>query len=90
MSWEDGKIITATVKSHLGGSCRVRSNVPLKVEDRSNNLPGRDSHNLLMQSSQPQSFVDNSTGKIDLDIAETFLIEFETEKGKQYTLVPDE
>ena len=32
IQWENGEIQTATIKSALGGNCRIRSNVPLKAK----------------------------------------------------------
>jgi alpha-L-fucosidase 2 len=33
MTWEDGKIVTLTLKSGLGKRCRIRSATPLKMEE---------------------------------------------------------
>jgi alpha-L-fucosidase 2 len=33
MTWEDGKVLTLTLKSTLGKRCRIRSATPLKMEE---------------------------------------------------------
>ncbi|MEQ6120616.1 glycoside hydrolase N-terminal domain-containing protein [Reichenbachiella sp. MALMAid0571] len=85
--WSEGRIKRAIIKSNLGGICRVRSKWPIKVERvKSSNRQGKKLNPLF-------TFIDPGKPEIvnnaDLNISErpeTYVIEFETESGKSYTI----
>lgn len=90
ITWKDGKVKTAQIKSTLGGDCMVRSAMPLKVAGTSG-LRGADHPNTLLRKPGLVKFADHSKEPLaELNYAEGHLISFKTEKGMVYTLLPDE
>ncbi|HEX5169737.1 MAG TPA: glycoside hydrolase family 95 protein [Cyclobacteriaceae bacterium] len=90
MKWRNGKLIKATVTSNLGGNCRVRNNIALAVTGHPYHDANGNNSNPLMKTREALPVIDHSNSNFQLNLPKTFLIEFETEKGKTYTLVPEE
>jgi alpha-L-fucosidase 2 len=92
MTWRDGKIAEAKILSTLGGNCRVRSFIPLKVVKTDFKPAEGENPNRFFKIPEPPIF-ENATlveGAIlpDIFIQNGHVIDFTTEKGKWYTLVP--
>lgn len=86
LSWENGKITKAIIKSHLGGNLRVRSFTPLNA---SGIKPAKGSNpNIYFHWELPNKpIVSNNRSTQIKNIP--YIVEFDlaTEKGKTYTLV---
>ncbi|MVM35327.1 glycoside hydrolase family 95 protein [Spirosoma sp. HMF4905] len=89
LEWKDGKVAKVTIKSNLGGNCRLR--LP-------NALSGDGVQFTTAQGPNPNPFyaIDivtkplispKATAIKPVAIAETQLVDFDTEAGKVYTLV---
>jgi alpha-L-fucosidase 2 len=89
LDWTGGKIKKALITSTLGGNCRIRSAVPLKVLEASSTPATGENPNPLLVTPKPVSFIDHSKNtKANPDAGKGYAIDFVTEKGKTYTLVP--
>ncbi|GAA4452575.1 glycoside hydrolase family 95 protein [Nibrella saemangeumensis] len=89
LTWKDGKLARATVLSGNGGNCRIRTTVPVKVLEVSNRPAEGANPNPLTPTPGKLVFQQNQSAKlIDVPLAHGHVIDFTTQKGKQYTLVP--
>ncbi|MBE9464747.1 glycoside hydrolase N-terminal domain-containing protein [Dyadobacter subterraneus] len=87
LEWKDGKVSKLVIKSNLGGNCRLRlpNNLqgkgivlqPAKGENSNVFYPTED---VLKPIISPVAIINK------LNIKETFLFDFQTEKGKTYSL----
>ncbi|MBA4053173.1 MAG: hypothetical protein C0490_00530 [Marivirga sp.] len=90
LNWSDGKLVDASIVSILGGNCRIHSAVPVKVvETASREARGKNPNNLQRQSDSPEFKNNAHTELVPLSVERGYVIDFETEKGKRYTIVPD-
>jgi alpha-L-fucosidase 2 len=89
IQWKNGKLVKATIYSGNGGVCRVGSIDAVKVmETRSQPAKGANP-NSLNTSYGKTSYEKNSNAKlVELSIPQRKTIDFMTEKGKTYTLLP--
>lgn len=89
LSWSDGKITKASIYSALGGNCRIRTAIPVKVLETNFIEAKGENPNTLMRTTGTPEYKNNATrGLIELNIKETYVIDFKTEKGEVYTIVP--
>lgn len=90
LNWSDGKLVDASIVSLLGGNCRIHSAVRVKVvETASREASGKNPNILLVQSDSPEFKNNARTELASLSVDKGYVIDFETEKGKHYTIVPD-
>jgi alpha-L-fucosidase 2 len=85
--WQGGQLKEATIRSHLGGVCRVRTPVPVQVVGAKAREPKGEVPNPLLKPQPPVSFVAPerwATSRPDLPV--TFVTEFETKAGGIYRL----
>ncbi|SHG62528.1 alpha-L-fucosidase 2 [Chryseolinea serpens] len=89
ITWKDGKLQSATIRSKLGGNCRIRTAIPVKIiEATAKNVEGRNP-NALTQAANVPPYKKNANATLpELKTGEGYVIDVDTEKGKQYTLVP--
>lgn len=85
--WKNGKLTNLTVNSILGGNCRIRVHTPLK----SNGFPllkaeGDNSNAFYPAPNISPLIINESAASDDLSLKETFVFDFETDKGKEYKL----
>lgn len=88
MTWKNGKLSGARIYSELGGNCRVRTKNPVKVLE---------THSMPAQGNNPNSFYQlnpevpvvkgNKKPLLEIPLSKEYVIDFKTEKGKNYTLV---
>lgn len=89
IEWRNGKLEDASVFSHLGGNCRIRTAVPLKVvETASREAQGKNSNIFFKQADLPEYKNNAKAPLLSIDKESGYVIDFETEKGKRYHLVP--
>lgn len=87
MEWAQGKLTKAVIHSKLGGHCRVRTNEKLSVQNTNIQTQTVGNPNPLF------SFIDagkplikNATKSNITPVNQGFVLDFETEKKKQYLL----
>lgn len=88
LQWKDGKVAKVTIKSAIGGNCRIRSATPLQLAGsiKLKAAKGKN-HNLLFYIDEiPEPIISPKPNVAKLNVAATVEYDFETEVGKSYTL----
>lgn len=88
IAWQDGKVIKLTIRSTLGGNCRIRTyhamrtvnNFSLKAASRTNKNP------FFKVPEVKQPLVSPKAHLKDLHLKTTYLYDLKTEPGKTYVL----
>jgi len=91
INWKDGKLSNASVLSLLGGNCRIHTAAPVKVMEIEYKEASGVNSNILTLSPEVQPYQKKTTASsppLTLNNGKGFVIDFETEKGKRYTIVP--
>jgi alpha-L-fucosidase 2 len=88
IAWLNGKFQKATIYSGLGGLCRVRTDIPVKVLETSTDKTGGINNPLTEVPSIPPSRKSPDAVLVPLKAAHGYTLEIYTEKGKGYTLIP--
>ncbi|HTN19179.1 MAG TPA: glycoside hydrolase family 95 protein [Pelobium sp.] len=86
ISWTNGKLKQSKIYSAIGGDCQLRTKVPVKVLE-TGNLADENLNALLTPPFVPP-FKMAKKPTVELAIEKGYLINFKTEKGKTYTVVP--
>jgi alpha-L-fucosidase 2 len=87
--WENGKLKRIDIASTLGGNCRLAVPLPVKVMGTTFSEAMGPNENPLMPTPEGMNF-ENSAGNelLTLQKKDVYRIDFKTEKGKQYTVLP--
>lgn len=89
MKWEDKKLVVATIKSNLGGNLRLR--VPNAVElvgiGTLKKAEDENPNPLFYVPETAAPIISKEATLKNLELANTFLYDLETEKGKTYTFI---
>jgi alpha-L-fucosidase 2 len=89
ITWKDGKLKQAKIYSGNSGNCRISSLQPIKVvEATSKQANGINSNELNTVYSKPPYEKNVKAQLVGLNIPKHYTIDFITEKGKTYTIVP--
>lgn len=89
MIWENGKLIKAKIYSAIGGNCRISTLQPVKVvEVKSKKANGENPNPLNTIYGKPPYQKNGDTRLVEVEQQKGYIIDFNTEKGKTYTLVP--
>lgn len=89
MAWQGGKLEDMKIYSGLGGNCRVRTAIPVKVMEAGFSVTKDSEGNSLMSQPKKLHFINYASTKLKIpEQRESYIINFKTEKGKMYTLVP--
>jgi alpha-L-fucosidase 2 len=89
INWKDGKLAQTKIYSGNGGVCRISSLQPIKViEVKSNAAKGDNSNVLNTTYGKPLYKKSEAATLVELPVAKRYVIDFITEKGKTYTVVP--
>jgi alpha-L-fucosidase 2 len=89
INWKDGKLVQAKVYSRNGGNCRVSSLQPIKVvEVRSKPGENLNQNELNTVYGKPPYQKSEKAQLVELNIPTRYTVDFITEKGKTYTIVP--
>jgi alpha-L-fucosidase 2 len=89
MDWKEGKLSKAIITSVLGGLCRVSAPYPIKVvEVTAKKATGTNANKLNTSYGQPPYEKDQQAKLTTLNVAARYTIDFVTEKGRVYTVVP--
>ena len=89
INWKNGKLTQAKIYSVNGGNCRVSSLQPIKVvEVKSKPAEGDNPNELNTVYGKPPYQKNEKAKLVELNIPKRYTIDFTTEKGKTYTIVP--
>jgi len=91
LTWKDGKLRAATIQSRLGGNCRIRTSVPVKVMGTTSKPAEGVNPNALTQAAKAPPYRKCDQAKlIGLNVNQGYVLDVKTEKGKRYILIPEE
>ena len=89
INWAQGKLSKATIKSIIGGNCRLRTPIPVKVIGiRSKPAIGKNKNILNALPVIPVYQKADAASLADVSFNKGYVIDFATEKGKTYTIIP--
>jgi alpha-L-fucosidase 2 len=89
INWAQGKLSKATIKSIIGGNCRLRTPIPVKVIGiRNKPAIGKNKNMLNAQPVIPVYQKAGDASLADLSFNKGYVIDFVTEKGKTYMIIP--
>ena len=89
INWNEGKLSQAKIYSGNGGVCRISSLQPVKVVEIKSKPAQENNSNELNTSYGKPDYKKNETATlVELNVAKRYVIDFITEKGKTYTVVP--
>jgi alpha-L-fucosidase 2 len=89
IAWENNKLKEAKVYSLIGGNCRIATTIPVKVVEAPSSQAAEVNTNELMPQPQKPNFRKDPQAKLlSLELGEEFVIDFNAQKGKTYTIVP--
>lgn len=87
MKWSKGRLTNASIVSTIGGNCRLRTNVPVKIVGVSYKEAEGDNPNVLMrQKGKPPYQKNENATLVAVKSTKGYVIDFETVKGKTYTI----
>ncbi|WP_207512439.1 glycoside hydrolase family 95 protein [Longitalea luteola] len=91
IEWKEGRLSKATIVSHVGGPCRISALHPVKViEAAFKKASGSNANHLNTSYGKPPYENKSGAALAELSIPKRYVIDFATEKGKVYTIVPVE
>jgi alpha-L-fucosidase 2 len=89
ISWKNSKLTKAIILSNNGGNCRVSSNLPIKVLETAFKPAVGNNTNPLNQAEPKPAYEKKDGVKLaSLYVQKQYTIDFATEKGKTYTIIP--
>lgn len=89
INWKENKLTKAVIISNLGGNCRLRTSIPVKVIETTTNVANGVNPNQLNNMTKAEEFKKNGSAKLlDLPIVKSYVIDFNTIKGRSYTIIP--
>jgi len=89
IDWENGKLTQAKIKSLIGGNCRLRTPIQVRVVEVVGDKTNTVAVNPLMQNFEKPPYQKNANAKLQpIKADKGYAISFKTEKGKSYTIVP--
>ena len=90
MEWKNGNLVSASIYSKLGGNCRIRTHLPIEVKStQSEPAKGSNPNPFFTVAKAPElvSGENKFTPESALNLKETIVTDFMTEKGKLYKIV---
>ncbi len=88
MEWQAGKLTKAIVYSTLGGNCRIRTNQKILVQTVNTQPAKGENPNTLFRFIDPQApLIKDKTKLEELQVPNSFVIDFDTHKAKQYLIL---
>jgi alpha-L-fucosidase 2 len=89
LAWKNGRLTEGVIYSALGGNCRIRTLHPVKVIGvQSKPASGKNPNPLNTVYEQPPYEKSLNAKLVDVEYTRGYVIDFKTEKGKKYTIVP--
>lgn len=89
IQWREGKLVQAKIHSVLGGDCRIRTRVPVKVvESPAKQATGGSANELLTAHEAPVYKKKDGAPLQEVDTTKGYILDFKTEKGNTYSIVP--
>ena len=90
MEWKNSKLVSAVIQSTLGGNCRIRTHEPVLVKGTTTKTSeGENPNPFFSVSKTPTPIIGNQAFNPEnaLNLKETTVMDFNTEKGRNYFLL---
>ena len=88
IEWENGELKNVTILSTLGGNCRLRTHTPLQSKNATLQIAqGNNTNSFYPEPNLPSLVMTENESNVELSLKDTFLIDFNTERGKSYKLI---
>lgn len=88
IEWKNGKLSGARIHSGLGGNCRLSTSLPVKIIGAIVKPVTGPNQNSLNELAEIPVYRKNKKAQLqDLALRKNYLIDFQTEKGKTYTVI---
>ena len=89
IQWKNGQLVQSKIHSALGGNCRIKTYQPIKVIEVKSVVATGENPNPLFTVYGKPPYEKNPNAKLqELNLRKEYVIDFITEKGKSYTIVP--
>ena len=89
IEWKEGRISQAKIFSGSGGNCRIRTTQPVKILEAAYTEAKGENPNILNNVYGKPIYKKSSQATlVDINQAKGYLLDFQTQKGKTYTVVP--
>ncbi len=89
IDWKNGKLAKATIYSGAGGNCRLRTTVPVKVVGTSfKPATGTNPNPFYVVYDKTMYEKDPAAQLPEVNTDEGYMIDFQTQKGKTYIIMP--
>ncbi|RAJ87344.1 alpha-L-fucosidase 2 [Chitinophaga dinghuensis] len=85
MSWKDGQLTSATIRSTLGGNCRVRVQQPMKITG-AKPATGENQNPFYTLAMKGKTEVKDASKLASLDLKQVYEYDLPTAGGKSYTI----
>lgn len=89
IDWSQGKLKKAIIQANLGGNCKLRTPIPVKVVEITTRPVQENNENMLTQEPEKLSYKQHRKAPLQkLNLKNTYVLDFQTEMGKRYTVIP--
>ncbi|WP_207535297.1 glycoside hydrolase family 95 protein [Desertivirga arenae] len=89
LDWKANKLTKALIYSGTGGNCRLRTDSAVKVRAVNSKTANGPNSNPLIFTPEKLNYEKSSQAKLpELNVKDTYIIDFPTEKGKSYIIEP--
>jgi alpha-L-fucosidase 2 len=88
MEWEKGKLTKATIHSALGGNCRIRTSEKITVDVPTSKIEGANPNTFYNFVDAGKPLVKENAQLLEMSVNQGNVIDFKTEKGKTYNIIP--
>jgi alpha-L-fucosidase 2 len=88
IAWKKNSVVKAIIHSGLGGNCRIRTGIPVKVVETSwESSEGPNPNPFYKVDPAPEVINNSKVPLLFVPLIKNYTIDFKTEEGKTYTLV---
>lgn len=87
IEWEKGKLTKATIHSALGGNCRIRTTEKIAVNVPLSKIEGANPNPFYQFVDAGKPIIKDSSKLPEMPENQGNVIDFQTEKGKSYTII---
>lgn len=89
IEWNQGRLVQSKIFSGSGGNCRIRTLQPVKIlETKYSPAKGNNPNLLNTVYGKPPYEKKAGAALLEVDSTKGYIVDFETQKGKTYTVVP--
>ena len=88
MKWKEGKLVSATIRSTLGGNLRIRTATAIKCRNgKLRTAKGTNPNSLMQQYDMPHPIVKDKSKLVSIDLPKTTVYDIDTQAGDTFTFI---